>query len=87
MTLAVIGAAAIGAVGGWWSAPLMQARARLRTWGSIAAFVALLELQSLWLGGWMAALALLIGFTAGLAAHTGFRAALIARFAPSRRNP
>lgn len=73
--------AAIGVVCGWWSAPLAAARRRLRSWGAVGGAVAAIWLESVWFGGYAAGTALLIGFAVGLAAHMGFRAVLIERFA------
>lgn len=84
MAYVTLGAAAIGAVCGWWCAPLAAARARARTWGAMAGALFAVWLESVWFGGRSAGNALLAGFAVGLAVHSGFRAVLIARVSHHR---
>ncbi len=84
MTLDIGGAAVIGLVCGWWCAPLTGTRALWRSWSAVAAAMAALALEALWLGGSVPALALVTGFPIGLATHAVFRAWLSAQVTHDR---
>ena len=85
MTVVFVGAAALGLVAGWWSAPLVAARAPWRTWTSVSLATALLAVEEAWLAGPRSVIPLLISFAAALAAHTIFRATISANLAHQRR--
>jgi hypothetical protein len=68
------GAATIGLVCGWWSAPLLRASAPWRSWSAAAAAMSMVGVETAGFAGARAAFAFAVGFGGGLGTHAAFRA-------------